>query len=283
MSWNRTKLNRNDCRFPIRTYLISCAVLLALLPFTAQAEESDDSWKWRASIYGWLSDVGGTVQFPSGEEGSINVEFEDILDKLDFVLMGAVDARKGSWGFFSDLIYLDLSDSVTNSREFSLGPDGQIPAGVDLTTEVDMKSLFWTVTGLYNFSYSERHSADFIFGARMADLKTTMDWSISGNIGDLELPGPSGSSKITQTIWDAVIGVKGYTFIGDGNWLIPYHLDIGTGDSDLTWQAMAGIGYQFRWGTMVLNYRYLEYDVKSGSAIQDLNMGGPLIGASFQW
>jgi len=30
-------------------------------------------------------------------------------------------------------------------------------------------------------------------------------------------------------------------------------------------------------------YRYLDYENKSGKRIEDLNMGGPLIGVTFRW
>ena len=83
---------------------------------------------------------------------------------------------------------------------------------------------------------------------------------------------------------DAIIGVIGHLSVGDkGRWVVPYYLDVGTGDSDLTWQAMAGLGYQFDWGAMIFTYRYLDYDSGSGSPVTDLTIAGPMLGASFQW
>ena len=31
-------------------------------------------------------------------------------------------------------------------------------------------------------------------------------------------------------------------------WFVPYYADIGTGQSDFTWQAIGGIGYAFSGG-----------------------------------
>ncbi len=28
------------------------------------------------------------------------------------------------------------------------------------------------------------------------------------------------------------------------NWYLPFHFDVGTGDTNLTWQAFAGVGYK---------------------------------------
>ena len=40
------------------------------------------------------------------------------------------------------------------------------------------------------------------------------------------------------------------------------------GESELTWQAIGGIGYAFKWGQVVAAWRYLDYKFKSGSAIE---------------
>jgi hypothetical protein len=41
-------------------------------------------------------------------------------------------------------------------------------------------------------------------------------------------------------------------------WFVPYYLDVGAGDSYLTWQALAGIGYKFKWGETAAFWRYLS-------------------------
>jgi hypothetical protein len=46
---------------------------------------------------------------------------------------------------------------------------------------------------------------------------------------------------------------------------------------------MVGIGYRFRWGEMLAAWRYLDYNMKSGKAIEDLNFNGPGIAAIFHW
>jgi len=253
-------------------------------PVSALAQESGDGWQWRASIYGWLPTIDGKTQFTTGGDGpSIEVDPNQLLDNLDFTFMGALKARKGSWGFFTDVLYLDEGANKTESRDLTVGP-GQLPGGIDANVNFDLKSWVWTAAGTYSLSATARHESDLYFGARMVDMKQTLNWTLNGDIGDLPLPERSGSSVVSVTNWDAVVGVTGYAFIGDeGRWVVPYLLDAGTGDSDLTWQAMAGIGYQFGWGTVALTYRYLDYDTGSDSPVTDLSFSGPLLGASFQW
>ena len=45
----------------------------------------------------------------------------------------------------------------------------------------------------------------------------------------------------------------------------------------------AGVGYQFDWGAVYATWRYLDYDFKSGQALQSLNLNGGLIGVSFRF
>ncbi len=57
---------------------------------------------------------------------------------------------------------------------------------------------------------------------------------------------------------------------------MPYYLDVGTGESDLTWQIMGGIGYSYQWGDIVATWRYLDWNNKPDKALQGLNLNGPL-------
>jgi hypothetical protein len=46
---------------------------------------------------------------------------------------------------------------------------------------------------------------------------------------------------------------------------------------------MAGVGYGFGWGDVVASWRYVDYQMKSGSAIEELSFNGPAIAAAFRW
>jgi hypothetical protein len=81
-----------------------------------------------------------------------------------------------------------------------------------------------------------------------------------------------------------IFGVRGRLAFGaKKTWFVPYYLDLGFGESDLTWQGIAGMGYAFRWGEVVAVWRYLYYDLQSGQAIADMNFSGPALGVTFRW
>jgi len=257
--------------------------LIALAPVSAQAESSDDALKYQLTVYGWFPSIGGTTAFPNGSAPSFNVSDGDVVDALQFALMGTFAVKKGAWGLWTDLMWSNLDGSKDSTRDFTVGPDAH-PASATANLSLDVKTTIWTLAGTYELGKSRDYTSDFLFGARLLDVKQTLDWTLNGDIGGVGGAGRSGSAEVNTSLWDAVVGVKGAIYLGDERkWFIPYYADIGTGQSDLTWQVNAGVGYQFDWGALEATWRYLDYNMKSGEAIQSLNFNGPLVGATFQW
>jgi hypothetical protein len=260
---------------------ICLSVLATLAASTAEAAE--DGWQFGASIYGWFPDISGKTAFSDEtDDGEFEIDVKDILENLEFTLQGGFDARKGRWGVATDLIYMSVGNSQRSSQEGTLGGT-QIPVDASARVELDMKSWIWTTAGYYRFVDADNHSFDLLAGFRYIDVEQKLDWSFSGNIGDIPLPGREGSGKAKLSNWDFVVGLRGRYGFGSSAWYIPYYLDIGTGDSDFTWQAAAGLGYAFNWGEIVGVWRVLDYELDSGSAIAEMEFSGPAIGATFRW
>jgi hypothetical protein len=197
--------------------------------------------------------------------------------------MGTFAAQKGRWGFLTDVMYMDVSGSKSNTRNVLIGPRNELPAGVSADLNLDIKALVWELAGTYQLSADPTAPVDVLAGARMLDLKQTLGWDFSANLGPLQ-PTRSGSSEIKATNWDAIIGLKGQIRFGPyREWFVPYYVDVGTGDSDLTWQAIAGVGYSFKWGDLIAGWRYLDYNFKSSSKVDDMSLSGPMFGVSLRW
>ena len=108
--------------------------------------------------------------------------------------------------------------------------------------------------------------------------------ALAPRIGAIALPDVNRSVTTHQDNWDAIIGVKGRYGFGQGSpWFLPYHLDVGAGNSKSTVQAVAGVGYAFGWGDITGTWRYLSYHMKSDSRLQDLTFSGPMVSAVFHW
>ncbi len=282
---HQSRLNHRYTKAHSWVLRLNLSLALAMLVGSGHAMADDSgSWKWRATVYAWLPTISGNSQLPSGSGGpSFEVDPDALLGNLDFTFMGALKVKKDSWGMFTDIIYLNEGATRTGSRDFTVG-GVELPAEVTLDAVFDLKSWVWTLAGTYNLSDNSRNPVDLLFGARLLDIDQQLDWTVNGDIAGLGLPGNSGTSVASGSNWDAVIGINGYASLGtEGPWFIPYHADIGSGDSDFTWQAMAGLGYQFNWGDVVLSYRHLDYDLDDDASVTELEFSGVMLGAAFTW
>jgi len=255
----------------------------ALLPSMAQAQQAD-KWQYSASIYGYLPSIGGKTAFPSNSGGSsVDVTADDIVDALKMTFMGSFEMHNGRWGAFTDVLYLNVGSSKSLSRDFTIGGSG-IPANVSADLSLDLKGLIWTLGGEYRLNADPAWTVDLLAGARMFELKTRLDWTMSGTLGPIPPAIRSGRSEVDDTMWDGIIGVKGrYAFGRDKKWAVPFYFDVGTGNSDSTMQAAAGVAYKYNWGEVMAMWRYLDYNMKSGKAIEDMNFNGPMVGATWRW
>ena len=268
---------------PIAITAATLCALAALSP-TDSAAQTADSWKWQASIYAYLPDIGGTTTFPQTGAGSnVSIDSSKIIDSLKMAFMGSLAAHNGQWGMFTDVIYMDLGNSKSGTRDISIGGAG-LPAGASANVNYDLKGYAWTLAGTWRVAADPASTLDVIAGARLFDMKQTLGWDVTGNVGIIPLPGRTGNSTAKISNWDAIVGVKGRMAFGDNRtWFIPYYFDVGTGESDLTWQAMGGLGYSFGWGDIVGAWRYLDYNMKSGKKIESMTFNGPAIAAVFHW
>ena len=266
----------------IRVSVTAVLTLASMLPMASQAQSVDD-WQWRATVYAWFPSVSGQSRFPAGTGGSsVDINSDVVLDSLKFAFMGTLEAQKGRYGLWTDVIYLDLEGDKSGTREASITRLA-IPVGADLNANLQIKGWLWTIAGTYSVVQTPEHSMDVLLGARLLDVESRLNWQFTGNVGALPIAA-TGASSIDQSLWDGIIGIKGRLSFGDDRkWFVPYYFDIGTGESDLTWQALVGVGYQFSWGAVTAAYRYLDYEFKTGKPMEDLNFSGPAIGLTFRW
>jgi len=255
----------------------------ALSPVCATAQSLSDEWKFRAVIYMWMPRISGGANFSNGTTADFEVNFRSILDHLKLAGMGSIEAQKGRWGAFTDVIYMNLGG--TKATTHNLTVDGlPVPVDANVTANVGIKAWIWTLAGSYRIQAEPDSTFDVFGGARMLWLQPTLNYGITASVGPLAGLERTGNLEVTGRNWDAIVGAKGRAGFGDNHeWFIPYYVDVGTGQSKFTWQGMAGIGYAFSWGDIVATWRYLDYNTKSGHTLNDLTINGPLIGVAFSW
>ena len=250
-----------------------CFAVFGVSPVLAQTESSttQDQWQFSAAIYLWEADLGG--QTNRGSE--VEVAFSDLVDNLEMAFMGAFAARKNKWSLLTDVIYMDLGVDTTADLSVPVGPI-QVPVTTSVSLDVEAWILHFAAG--YNLYSKGKTRLDLIGGARYLDLDQTM-------FLELQSLGPGLSRTISEslTALDGIVGLKGQASLGE-RWYLPYYVDVGAGESKLTWQATAGIGYRAgRVWNLALVYRHLEWDLDSTLVIDEINFSGPTLGVIFRW
>ena len=269
-------------------FLVTEAIAISVEKPSSETPDQPSSgktnpWHFGVSIYGWFPDVRGKTAFsPGGSDSEFEINVEDVLENLEMVLMGSFDARKGSFGVFTDVIYMDVGGSGNASVDGIVGP-GAVPINVTADVSVDMQSWIWNLAGYYRAIDTQGAAFDVLAGTRYLDVEQKVKWDITGNVEDVPVAERSGDDKASVANWDVIFGVRGRFAIGSKKALfVPYYLDVGFGESDFTWQGVAGLGYAFGWGEIVAAWRYLYYDMSS-SAIDEISFSGPEAGVTFRW
>ena len=253
--------------------------LAALLANQSWAQESDE-WRFQASAYVYVPSISGETTFPGS--GGPGIDPSKILDNLNFMFMGSFGADKGKWGMFTDVVYIDIGDSESPSGSFTIG--GSLPVDATATVHYGLDGWLWALAGSWRAASAPGYQLNLIGGARLLDIDQTINWQLSGNIGSIPLDQRAGTRMTGVSNWDAIVGVKGRAMLGEKHrWFIPFYFDIGTGESSLTWQAMAGAGYAFGWGDVTAAWRHVDYDMKPGKRIESIRFDGPGIAATFHW
>jgi hypothetical protein len=252
--------------------IAASAMLMATSTAMGASESSATDWQYGLSIYAWLPSVSGDLNYSTPGSGSgIEVDPDQILDDLQMVFMGSFEARKGSWSGFTDVIYLDLGGDKSKSVS--------VPNGTTLTlfdASMDFTAWVWTLGGSYTTWRNQKSHLDLLAGARLLSLDTELRLTGGGPLQN------DRTLSESDNLWDGIIGAKG-SFALNERWFLPYYVDVGTGDTELTWQAEAGIGYAYHWGQVTLKYRYLAYDQGSDELLQDIAFGGAQLGVGFRF
>lgn len=240
---------------------------LAVGAAAGPAAAAGPDWQIDASSYMWFPESTSNVMTPFGTASS-TLGVSDALEALDFGLMGTVTARKGQWALVGDLFYLDLTmDQGT--------PLGVAFSGVD----TEMKLFSGAGYGLYTISESDGLMAEAGGGLRV--MSSDLNVTLRGN-GQ-----PDVRTGFSDTWIDPLLAVRLTSQFSEG-WKAMLWLDgggFGIGEaSDETWQATAVLNWQVNESWSISGgYRTLYVDRTSNGTSYDLQMSGPVFGATYQF
>jgi len=277
------------CRPSLESLAMKRAILAALAALTIPASaHAEEGWAFSLTPYLWLPNINGSLKYAIPPGGGARPEVDtgpnNYLENLSFALMLAGEARKGKWSAFTDLIYLDFDSEKSAVKAVNFGGD-RVSTTLNSSTRSSLTGVAWTFGAGYTVVEGPKHRLDLLGGVRYFGLKASSDWQlgavVSGPNG--QTFAQSGSISQREDLWDVIVGLRGRLKLGEGAWFVPYYLDAGTGSSALTAQALAGVGYAFKWGELVATYRYVLYDMGDDKLLQDIRFAGPAIGATFRF
>jgi hypothetical protein len=256
------------------TVALLAFLVLSSISVGAKASPKPDRWYFDLDLYVWLPTIDGQLNYDiPGSGDSLQVDPATILDDLQMTGMLGFNARKDRWSAFADLIYLDMADSKESSVPLSIGSDLELDVGAGL----ELKGLVVQMAGAYDVVRTTRAALGVLVGVRYFSMETDLAIQVDDPLPP-ELPTEEYSQK--GELWDGIIGIKGHY---GSRWYVSYYLDVGTGSSEITWQAMAGFGYRWHWGSVFATYRYLSFDEGEEKFIHALSFGGPAVGVSFRF
>ncbi len=235
-------------------------LLLSMLISTPAMAATDNDWKISWTPYIWAANIGADVTVNDRVSGSGELDFDDLLDKVDGAFMHYLHARKGEWGIVNEIIYLDISDSIE--------PDGTLVDRVEAgLTEgiIDLAA-----------SYSPNQIDNTIFFVGLRRIDVDIDLDIEGQLAD---------SRSREEDWtNLLLGIQ-YLIPVEKNWLIGLKADYASDFGDETSYILTLGADYIMTDLLSLKFGYRSAKIEFESSDFKLNQttDGTYLGLSFNW
>lgn len=242
----------------------SASTTIPEITTTRNAVATESGWQFRASLYGWATALDGDVTI-RGIDVPVDVAFEDVFDKLDFAVMGAVGFEYGRWNFIADFFFAEL---------------GASNSGRKLDFEAQLEQFIGNFVIAYNVIEDFETCLDVYAGARVNSMEVDVDITRTGILG------PRTFSASDSKSWvDPILGVRLQRELSSCFFLRAVGDIGGFGvSSDVTWQALLGLGYHINdSASVMIGYRSLGTDYEDGNFGYDVVSHGLLLGLEYRF
>lgn len=232
------------------------AISLALAAGPTHADSADLDWLGIA--YLWAADIGVDTR-----DRSVDVDFSDVVDKLEIGFQGHVEAQADEFGGFVDVVFMGLGDN--SSRQL-----------VDLNTDFDMTAMDLAL--VWSPGPERMTGIELYGGLRYIDMDL-------GVVIDPVPPGPADiRTGIDKSYTDFLAGAR-YIAPLNERWRLTFSADLSGGDTEGTW-SIGGFGaYVTGPHHFIAGYRHLEMEFEAGGGDERAKetFSGPLIAYGFSF
>ena len=285
----------------IGTTLVMLIAYAATEPAFAQATSPPPDvrpgFSFDVAPYVWVPTINTGLQYPVRGGGTAGTTLSaspgDYIPHLNFAAAIAGEIEYGRFLAFSDFMYVNAGTSAGRITSFDpLIPGSPVQRVLDTNLSLRLSTALWTIGGGYKLIQSRWVDVDMFAGARLLSLSTKTNYSLAAQItrpNQSIALATTGSLSSSTDIWNGIAGFKGSLYIGRADWFgggrffVPFYLDVGGGDSNLTWQGSTGIGYRTNRVALSVGYRYLTFQQGANSTVQKLSMGGPIVTIDFKF
>ena len=236
----------------------------------ASWDDHPDRWHLRTNVAIWFTAMDGTLG--AGDfETDVNVDFVDLVDKLNLGFALDVEAGKGPWAVLFYGMWNKLEGDAQTLRGFDADAEATF-ALIDLGLAYE---FLRTPLGSGNQGQAEL-GLEVLGGVRWTYLSS----GIEINEGPF-----AGNDQDREKNWfDPYVGLRGQLgFSRECNLSVMGTVGgFGVG-SDLTWSLYAEFEYRFSptWSAFV-GYRVFDYDYEDDGFKFDMMLHGPVIGIGWR-
>jgi hypothetical protein len=238
-----------------------------------------DAWSFELTPYLWAPSISSTLNYKDQFVKTADVGTNDIVSNLKSGAMLAGEVRYGNWGVMADIV------SATLQKTDNSSVTAQAPYTYKIATKATLQQTILTGAATYNLLNNQDVRMDGLLGVRWIGITASLNLAVDGISAAI-----NGDSKTMSTA-DPIVGLKGRYRLAKSSWYVPYYADIGSGGgtTNVTWQAMLGIGKTIDKGIDVsLIYRGLYYDMDSSKTngqglLQKTTFQGPQLSATFNF
>jgi hypothetical protein len=221
-------------------------------------EKTISAWNFDVAPYVWLAGSSGTISFLD-QSANVDAKFKDILKNLKFGMFMHLEAKKGKWIVFGDLLYIEVEKAgnieITNNNIELKQTLAEIGSGYNLITTLD----------------------DWLFIDALAGLRYFEIDNII-NVGQQQI------LDRTINVTDPFVGIR-FRTVSD-KWINGARIDLGGFGigSNISWKANLLVGYQFSELLSVsLGYQAYGIDYEKDKFGLDLISSGFATGINFHF
>jgi hypothetical protein len=245
---------------PLRVTVRLALVALAAATLSAPAQAAAGELNF--TPYVWVPGIHGSMGTPGGDSGlgdRVTLEFAP-----EYRIGGAMlnfSWREARFTAFGDWTY-------ANVRATTPSPYGALYSDVEGQIIGNIGQLF---AGYLLLDHAGMKLDGYV-GGRV--------YGITGRLGLGAGLAPEVDLSSTEVWVDAAVGLRFNAVVWRG---LVAHVrgDVGSGGSNLTWQAYGAMGWQFGWGALLAGWRHLYIDKGEGDLRMKLALSGPVLGANF--